>query len=448
MTNQDNKFFVLDTNVLIHNPDALYSFADNTVVVPLVVVEELDHLKTFSDKKGMHARHVLREIDHLIQHGALSKGAKLPNDGKLVVALGSETSTMPKMERFLNDNKILQVAWDYQKAGKPVFFISKDVNARIKAEALGIKSQDYEKQKVQYSTLYRGWHELVLPHEEVDIFAAEHKLPLDNIELEPNECAWVKCIDNPQTSLIGRYDPFQKCLIQIKGTQEAMGVHPMNLEQRFAFDILMDDSIKLVTLVGPAGTGKTLLALACGLQNVIGHEPRYEKLLVARPIIPLGKDIGYLPGTKDQKLNYWMQPIFDNLNFILTREDGGGKEKESGRSSRRRNEKVDYLLDAGIVEIEAITYIRGRSIPNQYIIIDEAQNLTPHEIKTIISRVGEGTKIVLTGDPEQIDNPYLDSNSNGLTYTAERMKAQKIAGHIFLSKSERSELASIAADVL
>jgi PhoH-like ATPase len=298
---------------------------------------------------------------------------------------------------------------------------------------------------VQYSTLYKGWHELILTREEVDEFAHTHQLELDGIDLEPNECAWVRSIDSPQTSLIGRFDPKRGVLAQIKGNQEAMGIRPMNLQQRFAFDILMDDSIKLVTLVGPAGTGKTLLALSCALQKILGHDPLYEKLLVARPIVPLGKDIGYLPGTKDEKLNYWMQPIFDNLNFILSHNES--KEKETGRGSKR-TDKIDYLLASNTVEIEAITYIRGRSIPNQFIIIDEAQNLTPHEIKTIISRVGQGTKIVLTGDPEQIDNPYLDSNSNGLTYTAERMKTQLIAGHIFLSKSERSELASIAADVL
>jgi PhoH-like ATPase len=223
-----------------------------------------------------------------------------------------------------------------------------------------------------------------------------------------------------------------------------MGIHPLNLEQRFSYDLLMDNRVSLVTLVGPAGTGKTLLALACGIEQVIGKHACYEKILVARPIIPMGKDIGYLPGTKDQKLNYWMQPIFDNIDFLLNKNEN---EMTQDRFSKRDN-KMDYLLDTGLLEVEALTYIRGRSIPNQFIVIDEAQNLTPHEVKTIISRAGKGSKIVLAGDPEQIDNPYLDANSNGLTYTAERMKQQRIVGHIYLSKSERSELASIAAAIL
>jgi PhoH-like ATPase len=221
------------------------------------------------------------------------------------------------------------------------------------------------------------------------------------------------------------------------------------MEQQFAFDLLLNDDVKLVTLIGQAGTGKTLIALACGLQRVIGRNPRYEKLLVARPIVPLGKDIGYLPGTKDQKMNFWMQPVFDNLKFILHKDEPKEKEDRTAGSPRSKSrDKIDYLLDAELLEIEAITYIRGRSIPNQFIIIDEAQNLTPHEIKTIVSRVGKGTKIILTGDPDQIDNPYLDANSNGLSYTAERLKGHPLTGHMYLSKSERSDVASLAADML
>ena len=209
--------------------------------------------------------------------------------------------------------------------------------------------------------------------------------------------------------------------------------------------MLLNEKIKLVTLVGLAGTGKTLLALACGLAQTIGKAPIYKKILVARPIIPLGRDIGYLPGTKDQKLNYWMQPIFDNLRYILHKDDP--MEHKDGFSGKKFD-KIDYLLDSDTIEIEALTYIRGRSIPRQFIIIDEAQNLAPHEVKTIVSRAGEGTKIVLTGDPEQIDNPYLDANSNGLTYSVERLKGQSLMGHIQLSKSERSALASLAAELL
>ena len=439
-----NKYFVIDTNVLIHNPESIYSFTDNTVVIPITVVEELDKFKTFSDKKGMHARKVLRELDSLIHKGALKTGAKLLSGGKLLIALGPKKARIPNVDETLNDNKILTVAWEMQKKGQMVFFISKDVNARIKGEALGLKTRDYEKQTVEYGSLFKGWRELLLPKADVDEFSSKHTLALKAYTLHPNECAWIKQDSDPKKSMIGRFDGEKMVLKQIKGRQEALGISPINLEQRFAYELLMDPSIKLVSLVGPAGTGKTLLALACGLEQIIGNEPLYEKMLVARPIIPLGKDIGYLPGTKDQKMNYWMQPIFDNLNFLLRNND---QQFKIGKTYKR-SEKIDYLLDSEIVEIEAITYIRGRSIPNQFLIIDEAQNLTPHEIKTIVSRAGEGTKIILTGDPEQIDNPYLDSNSNGLTFVAERLKSQEIIGHMFLSKSERSDLASIAAEVL
>ncbi len=440
-----SKYFVLDTNVLLHNPDAIYSFTDNNVVIPITVVEELDRFKSTSDKKGMNARHVLREMDRLIRKGALHKGVKLKSGGRLMVVLDPRIEDLPPgLIPTLADNKILAVALQLQNQGLQVFFISKDVNARIKGEALGIQTQDYEKQKVEYASLYRGWREMVLSPEDIETLSKTHRLGVAPNVLLPNECVTVKSANNPKTSLLAAYEAISGELIQIKGQQMAMGIQPLNLEQRFAYDLLMNDKVKLVSLLGSAGTGKTLLAIACGLEQILGASPKYEKLLVARPIMPLGKDIGYLPGTKDQKLSYWMQPIFDNLNFIMNKDD----QSEFSTKKNRRSDKAEYLLESGLLEVEAITYIRGRSIPNQFIIIDEAQNLTPHEIKTIVSRVGEGTKIVLTGDPEQIDNPYLDSNSNGLSYTAERMKSLPIAGHMLLSKSERSELASIAAEIL
>lgn len=449
------KHFVLDTNVLIHNPNSLFSFKEHVVVLPITVIEELDTFKTFSDKKGMHARQVLRNMDRLLYKGVLKQSGAPLNDqgGTLRILLRSEMQIPEDLDQRVKDNQILAAAWTLQQSHKEVFFVTKDVNARIKGEALGIKSRNYEREMVQYDTLYKGWRELVLSGKDFDAFAAEHRIKVTDKTLNDNECVCVKSEANPNASILGRYYGDDSMVAQISGRQEAMGVRPLNLEQRFAFNLLMDDSVKLVSLIGQAGTGKTLMAIACGLDQILGRSKRYEKLLVARPIIPLGKDIGYLPGNKDQKLNYWMQPIFDNLNFLLNKEEGNDekpkkKQNESDAPSSRQNDRVEYLLDAGLVEIEAITYIRGRSIPNQFIIIDEAQNLTPHEIKTIISRCGEGTKIVLTGDPDQIDNPYLDSNTNGLTYTAERMKGQSLAGHMLLSKSERSELASIAAEVL
>ena len=437
------KSFVLDTNVLIHNPAALFSFGNNTIILPITVIEELDKFKHTSDKKGAHARQVLREIDHLIKKGALQKGAKIRSGGKLKIAF--KDLNIPEMDPLISDNKILAVAWDLQNKGESVFFISKDVNARIKAEALGINAQDYEKQKVDYSNLYKGWKTQLVSHDEINSLYKNQSLEIKSNGFLDNEYVLVKSNDGAQSSALAQYHAPTNQLTVIRDHADAMGIKPLNMEQRFACDMLLNEKIKLVTLVGIAGTGKTLLALACGLAQTIGKAPIYKKILVARPIIPLGRDIGYLPGTKDQKLNYWMQPIFDNLRYILHKDDP--MEHKDGFSGKKFD-KIDYLLDSDTIEIEALTYIRGRSIPRQFIIIDEAQNLTPHEVKTIVSRAGEGTKIVLTGDPEQIDNPYLDANSNGLTYSVERLKGQSLMGHIQLSKSERSALASLAAELL
>ncbi|MGA1824677.1 MAG: PhoH family protein [bacterium] len=442
------KNFVLDTNVLIHNPQSIYSFSDNNVIIPITVIEELDRFKNSSDKKGMHARQVLREIDALTKKGALRKGARMKNKGTFKISFGPKHFDLQNMDAGVNDNKIIAVAKELLNNGEAVFFISKDVNARIKAEALGIKARDYEKQKVEYAYLYKGWKEIQVKREDLNKLYEEGKLVVKSHTFLNNEHALVKAEEDPKSSAICKYDSVGQYLVPLKKEFTAMGIHPLNMEQRFAFDLLLDDNVKLVTLVGQAGTGKTLIAIACALSKTLGKHPVYEKLLVARPIIPMGKDIGYLPGSKDQKLNYWMQPIFDNLDFILKK--AVLKKTDSSKKGNVATSEMtlDHLIQSDSVEIEALTYIRGRSIPHQFLIIDEAQNLTPHEIKTIISRAGDGTKIVLTGDPEQIDNPYLDANSNGLSYTAEKLKGQAIVGHIFLSKSERSELAALAVENL
>lgn len=436
------KCFVLDTNVLIHNPQAIYSFADNKVVIPLTVIEELDRFKNSADKKGMHARQVLREIDTLIKKGALKKGAKMGNHGTFVIGFASMQKELPDLDKDLSDNQILGVAWKLQKEGHKTFFVSKDVNARIKAEALGIKAVDYEKEKVEYEHLYKGWREVTVSRDDLNKLYKDKKLEVKGFTFFENEFACVKAEGENHESLC-KYDHNAGCLVKVELVDDVLGITPLSMEQNIAFDLLLNDSIKLVTLVGQAGTGKTLMAIACALSKVIGRTPLYEHLLVVRPIVPLGKDIGYLPGSKEKKLNYWMQPIFDNLEFIL-KKSYTSKHKDWSISDLT----TDSLLESGMIEIEALTYIRGRSIPNQFFIVDEAQNLTPHEIKTIISRAGEGTKIVLTGDPAQIDNPYLDANSNGLSYTVERLKKSSLFGHILLTKSERSDLASLAVDEL
>ncbi len=439
------KNFVLDTNVLIHNPNSIYSFSDNNVIIPITVIEELDKFKSSSDKKGMHARQVLREIDSCIKKGALKKGAKMNNGGTLKIEVGSQHIPIHNLDINKEDNKIISVAYDLHHKGETVFFISKDVNARIKAEALGIKARDYEKQMVEYSSLYRGWREINLATEEINNLYKNHEIDLKSYTLYENEYILIKSVDGNNSSAICKYNKSANKIELLKDNFEAMGIKPLNLQQKYAFDLLLNDNVQLVTLVGQAGRGKTLIAIACGLEKTLRKNKSYEKILVARPVIPLGKDIGYLPGSKNEKLSYWMQPIYDNLDFILSRVTILNHEISN---DEKVIDPVENLIKKNILEIEALTYIRGRSIPNQFLIVDEAQNLTPHEIKTIISRAGEGTKIVLTGDPEQIDNPYLDANSNGLSYTVERLKDKKIVGHVFLSKSERSELATLAVESL
>ena len=437
------KVFVLDTNVLIHNPMAIYSFADNKVVIPITVIEELDNLKNSVDKKGMHARQVLREIDAHIKRGALKKGAKMTNHGLLTVSLGAPPEDFPQLDNNINDNKILSVAWDLQRKGEAVFFVSKDVNARIKAEALGIRSADYEKEKVEYENLYKGWKRVGLPKRDIQKLRQGQLVKPKGVHFNCNEYAMVSAPKDPDAEALCKYEESEDALRALSEDCNVMGILPLNVEQRVALDLLLDDRVKLVTLVGQAGTGKTLLALASALEKILARYPVYEKLLVVRPIVPLGKDLGYLPGSKEKKLNYWMQPIFDNLMFLL-KQSINAENKDWSTSDLT----LDNLHKSELIEIEAVTYIRGRSIPNQFFIVDEAQNLTPHEIKTIISRAGEGTKIVLTGDPDQIDNPYLDANSNGLAYVVERLKKFNLFGHVLLTQSERSQLASLAVEQL
>jgi len=434
------KYFVLDTNVLIHNPESLHSFADNTVIIPITVVEELDRFKNNSDKRGMHARHALRSIDKQVRKGALKEGSKMKNGGRLIISLDDDEKKIPYLDPLLNDNKILAAAFELKNNNETVFFISKDVNARIKAEALGIPARDYEKQKVEYDSLYKGWKEVHISESEVNEIIQNEIFELKGFSFLKNEFALIKSQKENRKSILCKFNHNTAMMNKIPFSPEAMGIRPLNLEQNFAMNLLLDNDIKLVTLLGQAGTGKTLLAIAAGLKNTLGKDSTYKKVLVARPILPMGKDIGYLPGDKDEKLGYWMQPIFDNLEYIFL---GGTKDDE--QKEKKGEEKMKKLLQTNVIEIEALTYIRGRSIPDQFLIVDEAQNLTPHEIKTIISRAGEGTKIVLTGDPEQIDNPYLDANSNGLSYAVENLKDNDIVGHIFLSKSERSSLATLAA---
>ena len=437
------KTFVLDTNVLLHDPLALYRFEENMIVIPITVIEEIDKFKKDMNETGRNARQVSRLLDNLRTVGSIAKGVTLESGGILRVEVYEDEAlkALPiGLHSEHGDNRILAVAMDLKiKAGAgQVILVSKDTNLRIKADALGLVAEDYESDKVEIEELYTGTAELKVPAEQVDRFYGQGWLDGIN-SLLPNQFVTLFDETNPNHTALGRFDaPTGRILPLRKGGKDGIwSITSRNREQSFAIDILLDDSIKLVTLVGKAGTGKTLLAIAAGLHKV-AEENVYNRLLVSRPVFPMGKDIGFLPGDIEEKLAPWMQPIFDNVELLL-----------SGHEAEKRHSKgYKELVAMGILEIEPLTYIRGRSIPNQFMIVDEAQNLTPHEIKTIITRAGEGTKVVLTGDPYQIDNPYVDSSSNGLTYLVERLKGLKISGHVTMMKGERSELAELAANLL
>lgn len=440
------KNYILDTNVILSNPAAIFCFDDNDVHIPIVVIEEIDTFKKGLSETGRNARHFLRNVDKLRQLGSLASGVPIfPNradSGRLFVDLETDFSGIPKYFERKADNAILAVAVDLKKRqpAVPVVLISKDANLRIKADAVGIPSEDFEADKVNIDELYTGIAEFEVPSTVIQDFLAAGEIALQENELHPNQYIIMRDADDPVQFVYGRYSHVTGTVktLGFAGRDNVWGIYPRNLEQSFALDMLLDDDIKLVTLVGAAGTGKTLVAIAAGLHKTT-EENRYHKLLVSRPIFPLGRDVGYLPGSLEEKLNPWMQPIYDNLELLL-----GGTTHRSGKLSQNYHE----LINQGILEVEPLTYIRGRSIPNQFFVVDEAQNLTPHEIKTILTRAGENTKVILTGDPYQIDNPYVDSASNGLTYVVERFRKEALAAHITLVKGERSALATIAADLL
>lgn len=430
------KTYVLDTNVLLHDPDAIFRFEDNDVVVPIYVIEEVDNFKKEISELGRNAREVSRHIDNLRDRGRLSEGVELREGGKFYIRVTTkELPSHVRIDRKV-DSKILAVALDLtETSDDTVVLVTKDTNLRIRADALGVAAEDYESDRVVTDELYTGIYECMVGGSQIDSFFTSKQTSLD-VGLAPNQFVMLRSADHEQTTALGRHVK-DGVVVPVNRTDRVWGITPRNREQQFAMELLLNDDIKLVSLVGKAGTGKTLLAIAAGLHKVC-DENVYSKMIVSRPIFPLGKDLGYLPGDMEEKLNPWMQPIYDNIDFLMNFD---AQAKKSGRSHKE-------LFEMGYIQIEALTYIRGRSIPKQYMIVDEAQNLTAHEVKTIVSRAGIGTKIVLTGDPHQIDNPYIDATNNGLTVLVNRFKDQSIAGHITLTKGERSELAEIATQVL
>lgn len=430
------KTFVLDTNVLLHDPECIVKFPRNNVVIPVAVLEELDTMKRLPNDLGRNSRAVIRYLDSLknLGEGNLHKGVVLENEATVRIQLEIKADIKYHFALSVNDNRIILAAYTLQEEGENVVFVSKDFAARVKAEALGLEAEDYENLKVAYDAIYKGLTKIEMPKRDIDLFYKDGAIALPAMGT-PNPNEYFVMTSPEHSSAVGKYDHKQNQIEPLLKTVNTWGIKPRNVEQRCAIDLLLRDDIKLVTMIGPAGTGKTLLALACGLRKVF-DEGVYSRILISRPIVPLGRDIGYLPGTKEEKLFHWMQPIYDNLEFLC---------ETTGSDS---TETLRWVMESKKIEMEAVTYIRGRSLPKMYFIIDEAQNLTPHEVKTIISRAGEGTKVILAGDPTQIDNPYLDKDSNGLTYTVGKFANNKLYGHIFLDKTERSELAALAAEIM
>ena len=439
------KIFVLDTNVLLFDSQAIYKFGEHQVLIPITVIEELDRFKKDLNENGRNARHFARMLDTLRARGSLSTGVEINKGGRIRVELYYRNEELPtELAMDKADDRILCIAYHTNKMHPgQVHFITKDINLRLRADALGIPAEDYESTSVSIEELYSGLMVLEVESDAIEQFYAEKKLPIDEGRNSfPNQFVIIRDQANPSHSAVGRYDVRQGAVVPlIRSSEGVWGLHPKNVEQSFALDLLLNDDVQLVSLVGKAGTGKTLLAIAAGLQKTL-DEGRYQRLLVSRPIFPMGKDVGFLPGDLEQKLNPWMQPIFDNIEFLM----GGSENARHRRGGSARG--IQELINQGMLNIEPLTYIRGRSIPNQYLIVDEAQNLTPHEIKTILTRAGENTKVVLTGDCYQIDNPYVDSASNGLAHVVERMKGEEISGHVTLVKGERSPLAELASNLL
>jgi PhoH-like ATPase len=458
------KLYILDTNVLIYDPSSMFQFKQATVCIPVTVLEELEKFKGETTERGRNTREVIRFLDSLRERGELNKGVKLDNGGILRIVFLPEVQLLPhELKEEVPDNKIILTALVLKDQGHQVRFISKDISARVKADVLGIEAVDYKK-GVPEEKFYKGWREYSVP---ASVLKKDFPKQLEEIaqeKLSLNEFVWLKSKNNPYNYRVFRY----------VGNHSFRSVHkphfkwklePHNAQQLMALDLLLDPSIEFVSLVGAAGTGKTFLALLAGLHQVLVQDD-YERILISRPVVPLGQDIGYLPGDIQEKLRSWMQPMYDNMDLIMhtaaqgipqyTVEDHDKKIKKKAKKGKPNNKEnqsfklrsLDDLIKHNKISLEAITYMRGRSIPFQFIIIDEVQNLNPHEVKTLITRVGQGSKIIVTGDPYQIDSPYLDFSSNGLVVASNKFKGQRLFGSVYLSVSERSELSRLANELL
>lgn len=434
------KNYVLDTNVLLHDPSAIRKFQDNRVLIPIEVIEEIDAFKKLHTELGQNARSVSRALDSLRERASLSEGVSMDGGGSLRILLYNPNGNAHAADgQTTVDSRIVAQALAVQKCepDTSTILVTKDINLRIKADALGLRAQNYQSDRINIQDLYTGAVERNVTHEELDVFHADKELPAPADDVfAPNEFVTLRDEANPKKSALAKAVPRENKLIALRDSHRGVwGIKPRNREQQFAFDALLSEDVKLVTLMGKAGTGKTLLALAAALKQSVADK-EFRRIMVARPTVSLGREMGYLPGTLEEKLGPWMQPINDALEMLT--------DLNMGNEHRRASD----LIASGMIVIEALSYIRGRSIANQFMIIDEAQNLTPLEVKTILTRVGHGTKIVFTGDPYQIDNPYIDSASNGFTHLVSRFRDQPIAAHVEMQKGERSDLAELAANIL
>ena len=434
------KIYVLDTSVYLTDSNSFLSYGSNDIVVPLKVLEEIDNHKKRQDSVGVNARETIRKLDSLREKGNLYKGVRIGKGKGILYAKPCRNDALPdNFDLSVPDNEIIAVALN-QKQDNPkrkVVVVTRDINMRVKCDALELITEDYQTNQAVKDTslLYTGFTQHLIDEPILDLFYAGEEIFIDKEELSlmPNQFVMLVSNQNEKKTGLAKFINYKKPLKRINGAHKKgiWGVKPRNKEQMFALELLKDKDIQVVTLVGSAGTGKTLLAIATGLQLVM-ETTDFKRLVISRPIQPMGRDIGFLPGTMEEKMAPWVAPIQDNLRFLM------GNDRET----------LDMYIENGTIEVEALTYIRGRSISNAYIIIDEAQNLTAHELKTILTRVGENTKIILTGDVEQIDNAYIDETSNGLTHAVEKFKSLEISGHVTLLKGERSKVATIAAKIL
>jgi PhoH-like ATPase len=458
--------------VFLSDPNALFNYPNELVVIPISVIEEIDEFKKSLNELGRNARHILRKLDKLRKRGKISSqnpkskrskkslpGIALNNGGRLIIELNHTDSIPEGLSKDKVDNRILAVSIFYKNKypDSDVELITKDANLRIKADSFDVKASDYEKATdISSDSIYKGYQNIILDNSDYLDFQknkALYYVPTGKKPIQPNEFVKLTNGSDDCIVLLGRYNIETEQIVslgrkELKELVDNWKIEPTNEEQQMALDALLNPAISLVTISGKAGTGKTLLAVLAGLYLAFDKD-YYDKVLISRPVMPMGKDIGYLPGSIDEKLSPWMQPIFDNLEYLFEQGKNGSMGAKFTKSKKNETyTSYEDMLKDGKIKVEPLMFIRGRSIPKQFIIVDEAQNLSLHEMKTIITRAGKGTKIVFTGDPEQIDNPYVDGVSNGLTQIIERLKDERLTAHVHLSKGERSELADIVSDKL